>query len=154
MELDEIKNIIQRWEKLYDAVYSVTKTFPEIANVELFFKKDLLGAKNFKYVDNLLSQIEEIDTKFRLECEQRKANEQINRIRVEIEKVLLETTWSMLADAPLSNEGKKLYRDYRQYIRDIPDLWKRKQILELKVMSFEEWRKNPPKYKVERKVIL
>lgn len=154
MDIYEIKDIVDRWEKLYDSVYSVKKAFPEVTNVELFFKKDILSAKNFGYIDKILKQIEKVDQEFKNECENRKANEKIDKVKSIIEQQLLNTTWSMLADAPLSNEGKKLYRDYRQYLRDIPDLWRRKQITELEVLNFEDWRKNPPVYKVERKVIL
>ena len=67
---------------------------------------------------------------------------------------LEDTMWAMLSDAPLSQEGKKLYREYRQYLRDVVQLWDNKQILDSKVMTFDEWRKNPPIYKVVKKVIL
>jgi hypothetical protein len=67
---------------------------------------------------------------------------------------LTDTIWAMLADAPLSQEGRALYRKYRQYLRDVVQLWDNKQILDSKVMTFDEWRKNPPVYKPEKKVIL
>jgi len=45
-----------------------------------------------------------------------------------------------------SQQEKKEYREYRKYLRRIPQLFKRQQILELEVMSFEEWKLNKPTY--------
>lgn len=36
-------------------------------------------------------------------------------------RMLLDTDWSQLADAPLSDEDKALYRKFRQYLRDMPE---------------------------------
>ena len=114
----------------------------------------ILDTNNFNEVNEFLHKVELIDQDVKIEFENNKIQEQIDKLKKEINDALHETTWSMLSDAPLSQEGKKLYRDYRQYLRDIPDLWKRKQINELKVMTFDEWRETPPIYKVEKKVIL
>jgi hypothetical protein len=72
----------------------------------------------------------------------------------EIEQKLTDTIWAMLPDARLSQEGRKLFKDYRDYLKDFFELYDRKQILELKVKNFDEWRKDPPVYKLEKKVIL
>lgn len=139
---------------LFDKRYSVNKFNSDITNCDLFFRQEIMGAENFRIADKLLIEIEEIDKQFKIDYEKRLKEEDLVKIKKKAREKLDDTTWSMLADAPLSNDGKKLYRDYRQYLRDIPDLWKRQQIKELKVMSFEDWRKDPPKYKIEKKVIL
>lgn len=36
-------------------------------------------------------------------------------------RMLIDTDWSQLADAPLSDEDKALYRAFRQYLRDMPE---------------------------------
>ena len=69
-------------------------------------------------------------------------------------KYLNESDWIMLSDAPVSTEGRKLYREYRQYLRDLPSIWQNKQILEYKVMKFDDWKENKPIYKSEKKVII
>lgn len=153
MELKQIAELINRWEKLFDKKLSVYRLDPSIANCEKYFK-DILDTNNFNEVNEFLHKVELIDQDVKIEFENNKIQEQIDKLKKEINDALHETTWSMLSDAPLSQEGKKLYRDYRQYLRDIPDLWKRKQINELKVMTFDEWRETPPIYKVEKKVIL
>jgi hypothetical protein len=78
----------------------------------------------------------------------------IKKAEKEVNRLLLETTWSMLPDARLSQEGRRLYKEYRDYLRDFFDLYNRKQILSLEVLEFEDWRKDPPVYKLEKKVIL
>lgn len=153
MELKQIAELINRWESLFDKRTSVNRLDPSIANCERYFK-DILDTNNFNEVNQFLDRVEKIDQDVKIEFEKNKIQEQIDRLTKEINSALHETTWSMLSDAPLSQEGKRLYRDYRQYLRDIPDLWKRKQINELRVMTFDEWRENPPVYKVEKKVIL
>lgn len=153
MELKQIAELINRWESLFDKSTSVNKLDSSIANCERYFK-DILSTNNFNEVNDFLDKVEKIDKQVQIDFETNKVKEQIKKLEMTIKTALDDTTWSMLSDAPLSQEGKKLYRDYRQYLRDIPDLWKRKQINELKVMTFDEWRKNPPVYKVEKKVII
>ena len=36
-------------------------------------------------------------------------------------RMLIDTDWSQLADAPLSDDDKALYRAFRQYLRDMPE---------------------------------
>ena len=36
-------------------------------------------------------------------------------------RMLVDTDWSQLADAPLSDDDKALYRAFRQYLRDMPE---------------------------------
>lgn len=67
---------------------------------------------------------------------------------------LSKTDWVMLSDAPISSEGRKLYREYRQYLRDLPSIWSDGQIKEYKVMKFDEWKDNKPIYKSKFKVII
>ena len=154
MELSEIKVFIDRWEALFDKNYSVNKLYPEFSNLDIFFKKEIMEAASVKIADKILTDIEEVDAEFKLECEKRKSEEEAKKLDKEIKEALTDTIWSMLPDAPLSQDGKKLYREYRQYLRDIPDLWRRKQITKLEVMNFDKWRENTPVYKVEKKVIL
>lgn len=153
MTIEEMQIILTRWQNLYDVRYSVSQLDLKVSNPEAFLK-EIINTKTFNEANDILVEIEKIDQNFKTECERRKVEEETKKLEQDIKLALNETTWSMLSDAPLSQEGKKLYRDYRQYLRDIPDLWKRQQINELKVMTFDEWRKNPPIYKVEKKVIL
>lgn len=76
-------------------------------------------------------------------------------LQLTIDAYLRDTIWSMLPDARLTSEGRKKYRDYRDYLRDFFDLRERKQLKDPDhVMTFEEWLEDPPRYKLEPKMIL
>lgn len=74
-----------------------------------------------------------------------------NNLRKERDEMLQKTDWTQLADAPIDSNQKCEYREYRQYLRNIPTLYQNKQILKLQVMSIEDWRQNKPIYKLEKK---
>jgi len=40
------------------------------------------------------------------------------------------------------------YREYRQYLRDHFVVYERKQVNSIKPLSYEEWKRNKPIYKV------
>lgn len=42
-------------------------------------------------------------------------------LRIERNKLLLQSDWTQLSDAPLSNEKKQEWANYRQQLRDLPD---------------------------------
>jgi len=90
-------------------------------------------------VINILDQTKEIEDK--------KRKEQFDHINAERKLMLYETDWTQLADSELEQKTKVEYREYRKYLRRIPELYKKGQVAELKVMSFEEWKKNKPVYK-------
>lgn len=54
---------------------------------------------------------------------------------------LKESDFTQLADAPISTDIKKLYREYRQYLRGLPSQHNNITILKAKVPSFEIWLK-------------
>ena len=56
--------------------------------------------------------------------------------RSERDVVLQSTDIYMLSDFPISDEQRELYKQYRQYLRDLPTA---ESFPEVKVMSFEEW---------------
>lgn len=45
----------------------------------------------------------------------------INSFKTMRNRMLIDTDWSQLADAPLSDDDKALYRAFRQYLRDMPE---------------------------------
>lgn len=59
---------------------------------------------------------------------------------------LQKTDFTQLADAPFSSAEKTEFRDYRDYLREFPTLFQNGQILQFKVMTFEEWKLNKPVY--------
>lgn len=55
-------------------------------------------------------------------------------------KVLRDTDWTQLADAPLTSEQRTHYREYRQYLRDLPLNYNNQSIADWNIMEFEEWK--------------
>lgn len=150
----EREQILFRWKNMCDYHLALAKYDPEIANAELFLQTKLLGAESYLDADQLLRKLEACDEEAQELYEQQKRAAFVHEMEDRANEYLTDTIWSMLPDAPLSQEGKMLYRKYRQYLRDVVQLWDNKQILDSKVMTFDEWRENPPIYKIEKKVIL
>jgi hypothetical protein len=154
MTKKEKEKITFRWKGLCDYRMALAKYDPSIANAELFFQTKLLGAESYLDADELLRKLEACDEEAQELYEQEKRARFVHEMEDRAKEYLTDTIWAMLSDAPLSQEGRALYRKYRQYLRDVVQLWDNKQILDSKVMTFDEWRENPPIYKPEKKVIL
>lgn len=146
-----------RWERLFDINYSVSTAFPEEANKELFYQKKILAETNEELYELRMKRIEEIDKAWKKECELAEQKAKMSKIMAEATIYLDASNKTQLPDAeyvdedfnvrPYTQEEKLEWREYRKYLRRIPKLFQRKQILELRVMTFEEWRKNKPAYK-------
>lgn len=53
--------------------------------------------------------------------------------------VLRDTDWSQLADAPLSTDERNYYREYRQYLRDLPLNYDDQSIINWSIMSYSDF---------------
>lgn len=56
--------------------------------------------------------------------------------RSERDTMLKATDVYMLIDFPISDEQRELYKQYRQYLRDLPTI---ENFPEVEIMSFKEW---------------
>lgn len=54
--------------------------------------------------------------------------------------LLKECDWTQIADNSLSQEERKDFRAYRQYLRSIPELHNDESISSAKVYNFEQWK--------------
>jgi len=61
------------------------------------------------------------------------------KLRIKRDILLAETDCTQLADYPLDSKAKALYRDYRQFLRNITNNYNDESIHRATVMSFEEW---------------
>jgi hypothetical protein len=147
----------ERWDRLFDYNYSVSTAFPEEANKELFLQQKILGETNEELYELRIQRIEEIDARWRKECAIAEEERKLKVITDQATVLLDASNKTQLPDAeyvdedfnvrPYTQEEKLEWREYRKYLRRIPRLFKNKQILELRVMGFEEWRLNKPVYK-------
>jgi hypothetical protein len=62
-------------------------------------------------------------------------------LRLKRDEELRKTDYTQLADAPVSSKEKKFYRDYREYLRNLPLCYNSETILKYKIMSYDEWLK-------------
>lgn len=61
-------------------------------------------------------------SKEELEEERQPTIEQLaSEVRVQRDKLLLETDWTQVLDAPIDTDTREAYRAYRQALRDIPE---------------------------------
>ena len=64
-----------------------------------------------------------------------------DKFRKERNKALRDSDCAMLADFPLTtNNSRVLYREYREFLRNLPLNYNDSTISNYKVMSFEEWK--------------
>lgn len=68
------------------------------------------------------------------------AEECWKKLREERDKILQSTDYTQLADAPISSEVKRLYREYRQYLRKLPNGYNDEYITHYKIETFKEWK--------------
>ena len=52
---------------------------------------------------------------------------------------LSEYDWTQLADAPFTSDERSKYREYRQYLRDLPSQYSAESIHSWQIMEFDEW---------------
>jgi hypothetical protein len=61
-------------------------------------------------------------------------------LRIKRDKLLRESDWTQLADVVMSQDERKQYRVYRQYLRDLPKLHNEISVLSADVYCFEDWK--------------
>jgi hypothetical protein len=60
------------------------------------------------------------------------------KLRYDIRKQLEATDYTQLPDYTGSQEDRKMYREYRQFLRDLPKTYNNKSVLKAKVPTFKE----------------
>ena len=58
-------------------------------------------------------------------------------VRAERNELLCQTDKYMLADFPVAEDERELYRQYRQYLRDVPE---QEDFPDEAIKTFEEWK--------------
>lgn len=62
------------------------------------------------------------------------------KLRAKRNQLLEQTDKTQLPDFPITTQIRGLYRQYRQYLRDITKLYNDQTVGEAKVKTFEEWK--------------
>lgn len=131
----------KRWDKMGDAALTevLKVASPHYTNPDVYFEELVLNEENENIADKRLSVLENLilqDNASKMEVE-------MERVRLDRNRMLHMTDFSQLADVPLNNEEKKLYRQYRRYLRELPKLIEREQVLKFEVLTFDQWCNKP-----------
>ena len=60
-------------------------------------------------------------------------------VRADRDKLLFATDKYMLVDFPIAEDERELYRQYRQYLRDIPEA---EGFPDVSILTFEDWKES------------
>jgi hypothetical protein len=157
MDYKKLEELLKRLNNIFDKNYSVITAFPEVNNPDLFLKEKILEEKDETLVEQRLAKIEAVDTQWKRDIAEQKLKDELDKVIRRSQELMRQCDYTQLPDAEyieqdfrvrsFTQEEKLEWREYRKYLRRIPRLFKNKQILELRVMGFEEWRLNKPLYK-------
>lgn len=123
-----------RWLRLGDVTDLLKVAAPGYTEPNEFYKKLILEEEDSKLADKRLSVLETL----KLNNEEDQNKLKLERLRMDRDKLLIESDKTQLSDYPLSSEEKTLYRKYRKYLRDLP-----KKAIDSKnyiVMAYPDWK--------------
>lgn len=116
--------------------------------------KDRVIIRSFQKLDGFKVLLEEVDfmgnNEYVLEgpCEYEveyihdnpvSTQEYKDALAKEIKKKLKDTDWSQLADAPIDTKERKIYREYRQYVRKKEKDYNEETIKNWKILTYKEY---------------
>lgn len=87
----------------------------KIGNLLLHFNNNIVANDNREEAERFMTQLEEVDEAqkdLRLQFK-------LQAIRGERDRILKATDWLFISDVPTPQKAKKIYMEYRQYLRDI-----------------------------------
>lgn len=114
----------KRWDSLNITTEVLKAAAPQYQDPKVYFEELILKEKNYDLASKRITILETLliqDKEQLLEIE-------IDKIRVKRDELLRLSDFSQLPDAPFSSEKKKQYREYRQYLRDLPSLHRHQQL--------------------------
>jgi len=116
--------------------YKITTTEPKMDGAKTLEKKTgPMGMEVYVHEFPAEYEVEYI----KLEEDYRESEKRFREIRAERDELLRNTDYTQLADAPMDSKTKKLYREYRDYLRRLPSLLDDKVVLKYNIKSFKEF---------------
>jgi len=141
----ELRNWLRkRFEALGDISEFLAVASPEYKDQKVYFDKLIQNEPDLGLAEKRLSTLEKVIHS------ERKTTLDINRIelqklRIIRDQYLRDTDWTQsVSDCPLDRNVKKEYRLYRKYLRELPLLIERQQVIGYVVLEFDKWLKNKP----------
>jgi len=115
----------------------------KIGNLLLHFNNNIVANDDREEAERLMTQLEEVDEAqkdLRLQFK-------LEDIRRQRDRILAATDWLFISDVPTPQKARKIYMQYRQYLRNITSDMKRSPDT-VKIEDFEHFlrRKHPEEF--------
>lgn len=137
----------KRFKALGDISSFLSVASPEFKDQEVYFEKLIQNEPDLGLAEKRITTLEKViyaDKKNPAELDKL----ELERVRILRNSFLRETDWTQsVSDCPLDREVKKQYRLYRKYLRELPLLIEREQVIGYVVLKFEDWLDNKPIFK-------
>ena len=136
--MDRLESLKRRWDNLKITEEILQAAAPQFKDPKVYFQKLIVEEKNYDLASKRLTILESLIIKDKQEL-----------LLIEVEKVwikrneqLVKSDFSQLPDVPLTSEEKKKYREYRQYLRDLPELvlHQKKHIGPIEFIEYVDWK--------------
>ena len=136
--------LIQRFRALGDISSILLVSAPEYRDPEVYLKKLIVEEVDLKIAEKRVNILEKVIAESKGVKENKDAI-RLQKLRIERTEILANTDWTQLPDVPLSQSEKKDMREYRAFLRELPQMIERKQYIQWNVPTFSEWDKNRKK---------
>jgi len=127
-----------RFKALGDLSEFLSVASPEFRDPEVYLQKLILEEPDLVLAEKRVATLEKVTS----QAKGVKVNKdaiKLQKLRIDRLEALRNTDWTQLPDVPLTSEEKKAFREYRVYLRDMPQRIERLQLLKYDVPSFEEF---------------
>lgn len=104
-------------------------------NWALIFKS-IIDNENVELLERMERELEQWNT----EQVQAEAQAVVTKLRSDRDKLLSGSDWTQIADAPVSEEQRAEWVEYRAYLRSVPQLWDDQRMREPVVLKFDQWK--------------
>lgn len=118
-QLQEKQKLESRFDSLIDR--NLVASELGISNIMLHFKKNIIENDNIREAERLMKQLEEVDDS----QEELRLKFKLDDLRRKRDKILKATDWMFISDVPVPAKHRGIYKTYRQYLRDVPNKFKR-----------------------------
>lgn len=107
-----------------------------ISNLDLYFRDNILNNPDEIGAESLLENLERLDVEIDVPDS---GDLEFEKLRSDRNRILEETDKTQIADFPLTSKEKSKWRNYRQYLRDLPRNYNKTTIFKYKIMTFKEF---------------
>lgn len=128
-----IYNLIQNKKEVAESLQL------ENANLYSFFLDKLVFSSNMSELATLLDKLLKLDKHHTQQKQNKILQKEYDLFLDKRCKFLAATDWTQLPDVDLTRTDKETYRKYRKYLRNLPNLYEKKIVDKLVVLSYKDF---------------